>query len=246
MPATLGHGLPRDKRACAQRACVMSGAALQANSRPRRSVAAPHEGQADHGTVERNARHRTGQHRPRADVRDAAGRPGRGRGAHRPARTQRPGRADRQALRDHRPRPALGRAGPEIPRRPRRGAAPDRRRRCADRRLPPRRGRAARPGAGRLPRAQPAAGVWPHDGLRPIRTDGAGGGPRPELHRAHRRAACHRAGRRQAGAAAEPGRRLRRRRAVPGLRPDGRAVRAPIARAAARWWTRRWSMARRR
>jgi hypothetical protein len=53
------------------------------------------------------------------------------------------------------------------------------------------------------------------------------GRPRPELHRADGRAARHRPGRRQAGAAAEPGGRLRRRRAVPGLRRAGRAVRAP-------------------
>ena len=122
--------------------------------------------------------------------------------------------------------------------------APDRRRRHADRGLPPRRGRAPGPGPGRLPCAQPGPGLRPHDRLRPERPAVAGRRARPELHRADRRAACHRPGRRQAGAAAEPGGRLRRRRAVPGDGPAGRAARAQELRAAARWWTRRWSTAR--
>ena len=47
-------------------------------------------------------------------------------------------------------------------------------------------------------------------------------GPRPQLHRAHRRAACDRPRRRPADAAAQPGRRLRRRRAVSRRRRAGR------------------------
>ena len=48
--------------------------------------------------------------------------------------------------------------------------------------------------------------------------------PRHQLHRARRRAALHRPQGRGAGAAAEPGRRLRRRRHVPGLRRGVRAA----------------------
>ncbi len=49
---------------------------------------------------------------------------------------------------------------------------------------------------------------------------------------------------RGAGAAAQPGRRLRRRRPAAGLRPARRAARGPDARARARSSTRRWSTAR--
>ena len=208
-----------------------------------RGCGAP-QGSDRHGTVEGTAHHRTGRHRPRAVLRDAAGRHGRRRGAHRPHRSQWPGRADGQALRHQRPQPPLGGAGPEVARRPRRGAAADRRRRHPDRGFPPRRGRAAGAGPGRLPCDQSGPGLRPHDRLRPERADVAGRRSRPQLHRTDRRAACHRPGRRQAGAAAEPGGRLRRRRAVPGDGPAGRAARAHRNPAAARSWMRRWSTAR--
>ena len=91
-------------------------------------------------------------------------------------------------------------------------AAADRRRRRADRGFSSRRGGTAGPGPGRLPRAQSAAGLRPHDGLGPGGAARAGGGARHQLPGAHRRAAPDRRARPQAGAAAEPGRRLRRRR----------------------------------
>ena len=79
-------------------------------------------------------------------------------------------------------------------------------------------------GPDELLAAQSEAGVRPHDRLRPGRPAGAGRRPRHQLHRARRRAACHRPQGRGAGAAAEPGRRFRRRRHVPGLRRRVRAA----------------------
>ena len=70
----------------------------------------------------------------------------------------------------------------------------------------------------------PAARVRAHDGLRPGRADGASRRSRHQLHRARRRAAHHRPQGRGTRAAAEPGRRLRRRRHVPRLRRGVRAA----------------------
>ena len=122
------------------------------------------------------------------------------------------------------PRPPLDRRRPQEPRRGRDRAAARRAGRRADRGLPPRRDRAARPRARRLPRAQPEARLRAHDRLGPGRPDGAGRGPRHQLHRARRRARALRPRRRQAHAADQPRRRLRRRRHVHGVR---RRVRHP-------------------
>ena len=93
-----------------------------------------------------------------------------------------------------------------------------------DRGLPARRHRAARPRSRRVPRPQPEARLRPHDRLGPGRPDGAGRGPRHQLHRARRRARALRPRGRQADAADQPRRRLRRRRHVHGVR---RRVRHP-------------------
>ena len=69
------------------------------------------------------------------------------------------------------------------------------------------------------------------------------GRPRHQLHLARRRARPHRPGRRGPGAAAQPRRRLRRRRHVPRLRRRVRAPRGPAERRRARSSTRRWSTA---
>jgi hypothetical protein len=106
--------------------------------------------------------------------------------------------------------------------------------RRAHRGLSPRRDGAPGPGPGRMPRAQPAPGVRPHDRLGPARPAGACGGPRHQLHRHQRRAARHRPCRRAAGAAAQLRGRLRRRRDAAGLRNPGRAARGEAARARAR------------
>ena len=79
-------------------------------------------------------------------------------------------------------------------------------------------------GAGRLPRAQSEAGLRPHDRLGPGGPARQGGRPRHQLHRAHRRAACDRR-QGQADAAAQPGRRLRRRRHAARLRHGVRPAR---------------------
>ena len=60
----------------------------------------------------------------------------------------------------------------------------------------------------------PAAGLRPHDRLGSGRPAGAGGRPRHQLHRAHRRDCTRSARRRSTGAAAQPGRRFRWRRAA--------------------------------
>ena len=91
-------------------------------------------------------------------------------------------------------------------------AAAHRRCGCLDRRLPARRRRASRRGAGGLSRAQSEARLRAHDGLGPVRTPRAFGGARHQLPRAHRRAAPDRRGRPQAGSATESRRRFWRRR----------------------------------
>ena len=73
---------------------------------------------------------------------------------------------------------------------------------------------AARPRPRHLPRAQPEAGLRPDDRLGPGRADRAHRRARHQLHRAVGRAVFDRRGGRPAGAAAEPDRRFRRRRAV--------------------------------
>ena len=69
--------------------------------------------------------------------------------------------------------------------------------------------------------------------------------PRPDLSRLFRRAARHRPERRQAGAAAQPRRRLWRRHDVPDCRRARRAVRALALRQGPGRSTRRWSTAHR-
>ena len=109
-------------------------------------------------------------------------------------------------------------------------ARPRRAGRRADRGLPARRDGAARPRPRRVPRPQPEARLRPHDRLGPGRPVRAGRRPRHQLHRARRRARPTRPGRRGAGAAAQPGRRLRRRRHVPRLRRGVRAARGAAQR----------------
>ena len=70
--------------------------------------------------------------------------------------------------------PALDRRRPEEPRGRRARAAPRRAGRRADRGLPARRDRAARPRSRRVPRPQPEARLRAHDGLGSGRPDGAG------------------------------------------------------------------------
>ena len=141
------------------------------------------------------------------------------------------------------PRPALDRRRPEEPRGRRAGAAARRAGRRADRGLPARRHRAPRPRPRRVPRPQPEARLRPHDRLGPGRPDGAGRRPRHQLHRAGRRARALRPRGRQADAADQPRRRLRRRRHVPGVRHRVRHPRGAARRARARWSTPRWSTA---
>ena len=124
------------------------------------------------------------------------------------------------------------------------GAAPRRAGRRAARRLPAGRDGAARPRTRGLPRAQPAARLRAHDGLGAGGADRAGRRARHQLHRAGGRAASPRARGREAAAAAQPGRRLRRRRHAAGVRRGVRAGGARSARARARWSTPRWSTAR--
>ena len=94
----------------------------------------------------------------------------------------------------------------------RRGAAPGGARRRDRRGLSPRRDGAPRPRPGGAAGAQPEAGLRPHDRLGPGRAARRPRRPRHQLHRPVGRAARDRPGRRAAGAAAQPGRRLRRRR----------------------------------
>ena len=140
--------------------------------------------------------------------------------------------------------PPLGLGRPAEEGRRRGRAAPDREGRRHDRAVPPRRRRAAGRRPRRLPQAQSQAGLRPHDRLGPGRPARQGGRPRHQLHRADRRAACDRR-QGQADAAAQPGRRLRRRRHAAGLRHGVRPARGADARARARWSTPPWSTARR-
>ena len=84
------------------------------------------------------------------------------------------------------PRPAFGRRRPEEPRGRRDGAPARGARRRAVRGLPAGRDRAARSRPRRVPRPQPEARVRAYDRLGPGRPDGAGRGPRHQLHRARR------------------------------------------------------------
>ena len=113
-----------------------------------------------------------------------------------------------------------------------------------DRGLPPGRDGAPRRRPRRLPGPQPEARLRPHDRLGPGRPVRAGGRPRHQLHLAGRRAGPHRPGRRGAGAAAQPGRRLRRRRHAARLRRGVRPARGAAQRRRARSSTRPWSTAR--
>ena len=86
-------------------------------------------------------------------------------------------------------------------------------RRRADRRLSSRRDGAAGARARRRAGAQSAPGLRPHDRMGPGRPAGAGRRPRHQLHLGHRRAGRDRR-QGKAGAAAQSGRRFRRRRAL--------------------------------
>ena len=141
------------------------------------------------------------------------------------------------------PRPPLDRRRPQAPRRRRDRARARRAGRRADRGLPARRDGAARPRPRRVPRPQPEARLRPHDRLGPGRPVRADRRPRHQLHRARRRARPDRRRGEAAGAAAQPGRRLRRRRHAARLRHGLRAARAPSAPARARSSTPRWSTA---
>ena len=167
-----------------------------------------------------------GRARPGAARRADFGRVRRRRAPHRaaPGRPPLPG-----PLAAPRPRPAWPRRPPGRPeaarrRRPRRRAGIRGRR--DPRRLP-----AGRDGApGPRPRAadgsQSAPRLWPHDGFRPRRAAGRPRRPRPDLPRLHRHPGIDRPSRRPPVAAAQPRRRLwRRRHAAPGRRAGG-AVRA--------------------
>ena len=118
----------------------------------------------------------------------------------------------------------VGGRRPEVRRGPRPGAGADRQGRRADRGLPARCHRAARPGPRGLRQGQRAAGLRPDDRLGPDRSAQPAGRPRHQLHLAQRPAALDRPQGRAAGAAAEPGRRLRRRLDVPARRHPLRAV----------------------
>ena len=96
-------------------------------------------------------------------------------------------------------------------------------RRRADRRLSSRRDGAARARPRRGAGAQSAPGLRPHDRMGPGRPAGAGRRPRHQLHLGHRRAGRDRH-QGQAGAAAQSGRRFRRRRALSGGRRARRAA----------------------
>ena len=165
------------------------------------------QGSEAHGPSARIPRHRTGRHRPRAVLRHDALRHGSG-GDPRRSRW-RFGAARARCLGAQ---PALHRRGLEAARR--RGGRPQAggNRRCAVRGFPARRYRTARHWPGRLPSAQREACVRAHDWL------GAGRPHRPrrrsrhQLHRPRRRSARHRRAWRQAGAAPQSHRRLRRRR----------------------------------
>ena len=132
-------------------------------------------------------------------------------------KSARHGSPRRSQVRRAQPQPPLGLGRPAEEGRHRGRAAPDRQGRRHDRAVPSRRRRAPRPRPRRLPRAQSEAGLRPHDRLGPGRPARQGGRPRHQLHRADRRAARDRR-QGQADAAAQPGRRLRRRRHAAGLR----------------------------
>ena len=182
------------------------------------------EGEVRRGTVAGRQDRRAGRDRPGAVRGDAALRHGRRHHPDRPRPAGQPGDVRQAEPRADVPGPALDRCRPEEPRRRRDGAAPGRAGRRAGRGLPARRHRTARARSRRLPRPEPEARLRPHDRLGPGRPDGAGRGPRHQLHRAGRRARALRARRRQAHAADQPRRRLRRRRHVHGVR---RRVRHP-------------------
>ena len=141
------------------------------------------------GPLERDPHRRDRGHRPGAVLRDDARRHGRRGAARRPRRARAaatPGA--RRSICCARGRRCVARR-PEAARRRRGRAAPGRAGRRADRGLPPRRDGAPRPRARRLPRAQSAARLRPHDRLGPGRPARAGRRPRHQLHRARRRAA---------------------------------------------------------
>ena len=92
------------------------------------------------------------------------------------------------------PRPAQRRARPQAAGRHRDRARPGRGRPTSWSRGCARGDRAARARPRRLLGPQPAPGLRPDDRLGPGRPVGAGGRPRPELHRDHRRAARPRPG----------------------------------------------------
>ncbi len=151
---------------------------------------------------------------------------------------------DRRPAASHRrtgPGPTLGWSGPQAPGGPRDGPAPGRAGRRPDRGVPARCDRTARGGPRCLFGPQSAAGVRPDDRVGPggpLRVDG---GPRHQLHGAERHPGHDRASRREAGAAAQPRRRFRRRRHGAGVRSGVRPLRGQPDRAAARSSTRPWS-----
>ncbi|MNN07012.1 hypothetical protein D3C81_1198260 [compost metagenome] len=179
---------------------------------------------------------RDGRNRPGAVLRNDAGRHGRRRHPYRAA-------ADRM----HGPAGAARRAGPAVLRcqcarqayGPCRtegagwagqGTGSGRTGRCADRGISPGRDGKARPGARSMPGAQSAAGLRPRDRMGPARAVGKVGRPRPELHRRERTARRHGTSRGIPCAAAEPARRIRRRRHDARVRHCLRAAGSPAER----------------
>ncbi len=109
--------------------------------------------------------------------------------------------------------------------RPGRGARPRTAGRRADRRIPAGRHGTARARTGRLHGGESRSRLRPDDRLGPGRAARTDGRARHRLPRSDRCAVRDRARRRAAGAADEPGRRLRRRRHVPRVRHRVRTVR---------------------
>ena len=201
----------------------MASAAPAKPRNVRRSRATKRKGNHN-GTSRRVSHHRDGRHRPGAVRRHAARRHGCRGDPRRPSRGDRSGPSGTRAeVRRAASRPPLDCARRQGRGRARRRQAARGQGRRADRGLPTRRHGASRAWPRRASEDQPQARLRPHDRLRPGRAAVPGRRPRHQLHRARRRAACHRPQGRGAGAALEPRRRFRRRRHVSRLR---RAVRA--------------------
>ena len=135
---------------------------------PRGYIAGLLQERCDGGSAAGHEGDRDGRHRAGAVLRDAARRPRRGGAARRPRAAVRSGPPDERARYDvlARGRTSVG-LDLKHPEGVGRAAAPGRAGRRADRGLPARRDGAARPRPRRLPRAQPAPGLRPHDRLGP-------------------------------------------------------------------------------